>query len=648
MSSSWERGRENISFTEQGCQAKEERTGNRENFIFNIVNKVLRTAQAKSKEIDLSLRLICDNKEDPKKCKAFQRLVSNIMFNQNNIKQIRQSLDKVYAFGQAVFHVKAVREDEKTLNHILAIENLPDPQTAFFDANSKSSNFNDGDYCGRCYLMGRSKLAKLYPRVPEFSLVSSSKGDDEDKIEVIDFWYKSSKKMEFMPLANGSYKRKDLINPLTDSLLKTESKFSSVTVINYVRVVKEGNKVLDKQMNLPLSRLPLIMNTGGCIWTGDQYETYPLGYHLRHTQVLLNYTGSVIGSILKSTNADRWLFSQQHVKSAASKRSATQINDVEGGMIFDGNIGEIRREVSQQVPPTLNEIFISLQQTLQNLSGAYADDSANLKAISGVALDKLFDRADLVQNPIIVAHIETIAEIGEIIKEMIPIYYRENRSITTYSSDNQVEVIEINKEVTMPNGMVVVENEINDITSNYEYRVVATVSSRLQKQNTQTELATLYQLYPDAIGRTIDIYARSLDISTADIIARRLGADIPQPLIAYGDNNLSIDQYRMQQQQLQGEQQQLAQQDPQYQYLQARAQKESAHAQSAIAKTQIDQYSAQTQRIKEIGTIHNTATKNTLEARRSAIDALIAQNEQQLEEQKTLFAHQNALLESLK
>lgn len=639
MQDSWDRGHENLKFVEKGEQEamnSTDRPKNKENFVFNICNKILKTAQANGKDIDLSVSLSSPYCEDKKEQNTFRLLINQLMLNTENVRQIGDCLDKVYAFGQGVLHIKPELEDERTLNQVLTIKNVEDVTTTFFDYQALTPTFHDGNFCGRMYRIPRKRLAKRYKVLAGYDL--------KNDVEVIDFWFKDQKKVNFIPLANGEYIREDLYNSAKDVRINEPSKKGFKTTISYVRVVRDVEIFLEKKLNMDYTMLPLVFNYGGTVWTGKHYETFPLCWHLRSSQTLINYTGSIIGDILKSTTADRWLLGAEHVASGAAKQAANEINTREGGLIFTGDLAKIRHEPSQQMPPALGQFFLELQNTLQSIAGAYFDDNADrLKEMSGVALDKMFNRADLVQNPVLVAHLNTINIVGKVLQAMIPIYYHENRVLAVKSEDGALTKVEINKPVEQYNGMILVENNIRDLSNKYEYQVRVSPSLRLQKQNLQTELTTLYKVYPPAVNQTIDLYVKSLDVQQADVLSRRLGATIPRALIQYGNGEINFQEYQQdvqqQQMQLQAQQQQMMLTSPQSQYLQARAKSEMSRAETS-------EYEAQTARLKEINAAHSDKFKTLADLHKNAADNQTMTDQQRLEWVKTMLQHLNAELQN--
>lgn len=641
MQPSWKRGMDNVRFVEGSAQDNEISGGSvepREEFIFNVVRKLLEVAKAQGKEIDLSLQLSQRGDYDVEEEKVFQCLLSTIMLSGKNAKALADGLDKVYSFGQAVFHVKNVREDEKTLNQVLEIENIEDPREAFFDYKSPSRTFHDGNFCGRKYKISRKALKDIYKNKLDAMVLK------EDN-EVIDFWYKRRKRVNYLPLVSGEYKREDLIDRARDSLLSQPAKKGWITYIEYCRVLEDFDDFLEKYTLPTVNCLPLVFNYGGIAWIDGKYQTFPFGYHLRDAQILMNFSGRLIADIMKSTNADRWLFEADHLKNQEARLCAEEINVREGALTFTGDIQKIRREPSQQLPQGVLEFFSQLPQVIQSLAGSYFEgNSALIKATSGVALDKMHERADLQQNPIICAHLNTVQVVANIIKTLIPVYYKENRELIVQNVDGNITTLEINQLITQPNGLTIVKNNVNNICVNYDYTMKVAPSMKMQRQNMKAELLSIYQIYPQAVNQTIDIYADSLDISASKMLSRRLGVNIPPELIEYGDGDMTYEQYQQvtqeKQRQMMQEQQIMEQQNPNYQYMQARTQTEHVKGQTALMD-------AQTAQLKETSAAHNALIKNTSNAVKVQMENKNAVAQHDLEILKTYMQHINDIIESL-
>lgn len=627
MSESWDRGERMIAFIEQSKQKTESQGFRPEALTFNVLLPLLRTLQSRARNIDLSLGLLteCDDNSEEK---TFRQLLHDIMLNNKNKEAFAANLDKVYSFGQAVFHIKAARESEETLNDVLEIENVEDVTTTFFDKYANEPTFCSGEFCGITFKIASKKLKKYYKALRKEHLPKVC--------EVADFWVKEKINANYYKLTSGIYKREDLIDPLVDSVLLNEKpKKSWRTVVNYYRAVKDSEIIVEKHKNLKLSRLPLVFNPGGTIWDQEnkKYESYPFGHHLTDPQKLLNFLGSIIAHVLKGVSGDKWIFSPEHLQSAVAKRSADEINTRDGGMAFTGNINSIRREMSQQMPQELPQLFSQLQQGIRGMANnLFAENAEELKSMSGVAFDKLFARMDLSQNTFILDHIRAINRVGETLKELIPLYYYQERDICVCQEDGTQKVVKINQTQRQPDGTDVILNNIKNLTTKYKYAIKPSPSKRLQDQNLQIELEKIYKINPQAAAVTIDIYAKTLDTPAATMLAKRLGANIPKPLKDYANGTITETQFNQYQAQQKQQQAQMMMQNPQSKYLQAKTQAEQA-------KPNIDMYKAQTSRLKEQSISHNKNITSISDAMKVASDNEHRNAQQQLDLIMELIKH---------
>jgi len=626
MADSWERGEKMVNFVERSEQAVSSRPGT-EVLTFNVILPLLRTLQSRSKNIDLSLCLLskCDEAQEEK---TFRQLVHNIMLNDRNREAFAANLDKVYSFGQGVMHVKTKLENEETLNEVIEIENIEDVTTTFFDKYASDPTFTTGEFCGRTFKIDAKKVRKYYRNIRNETL--------EKVCEVADFWVKEKVPATYIRLATGEYKREDLIDPLKDMELQNEKPIKSFrTAFHYYRVIKGSEVFLAKKKDLDYACLPLIYNPGGTIWNQEdrKYESFPFGYHLQDPQILLNYVGTTITAMLKSTHADRWIFKSEHLKSAEAQKAADEINTREGGLVFTGETQTIRRELPQQIPPELGQLFISLQQAIRGMSNNYfAENADEIKSLSGVAFDKLFARMDMSQNSVILDHIKAVNRAGEVIRQQIPLYYFQERTICVSKEDGTQQIVKINEPYPQPDGSVLKKNNIAQLSNKYRYTIKAAASKRLQDQNLQMELEKLYTFFPQAVGLTIDIYARSLDIPAADVLAKRLGINIPEALKKYADGDITEAQFQQFQQQQQMAQQRAMQQNPESQYMQARAHNETM-------KPGIEMYKAQTGRMKEVGMTTNKHIESISDAAKVAMDTGHKEQQQRIDLILELIKH---------
>tara|TARA_R110001632_G_scaffold216892_1_gene345315 strand:+ start:1571 stop:3568 length:1998 start_codon:yes stop_codon:yes gene_type:complete len=606
---SWTRANDTISFVEEGQQwdpmvVKSRESDRKETLTFNLLHKHLRAIQAKGKNIELTLNLNATNdawREKVEETNSFRMLLRHIMLNSEHLRAFEKSLETVYAYGQSVLFINVVRENEETLNTIPVIQSLDDPSKAFFDPKAPSPTKHDGRYCGIKIEMDKKMLVELYPSLKRAN-------DLVDKNTIIDYWYKETRAAKFCKLVGGEYKREDLLEDDDVKASNGDEKQGSYTVIRYIRILNDRKKPLEVAQDWPGEGLPMVYNYGLTSWTAEGSQSFPFAWHMMDAQMLHNYIGSQLATMVKNVTSDKWLFTSSHVRTPRAQEYAKNINQLDGGMVFDDDPSgaQVRRETAAPVAPGLAQLYEVSKQEIEDVAGAFmGSQGAEVKATSGVALDKMFNRMDILQNNVIQAHIHTIDVVGSIIRKMIPRIYTENRTIVVGTPNGESAALVINQVLST----AMVKNNIKDIDSNFHYSISAGISSDLQKQNTLSYLNQLYAAAPQSIPLTIDLYAKMLDTPYSEELGRRFAGMVDPTLQKFSQGQISQQQFQMyqqqQKQQQQQQQQQMASQNPQAQMMQAKTQESVSNAQTA-------QYKAQTERYKEMQAASSTQAQTQL------------------------------------
>lgn len=602
-----------------------------ETLTFNMLKNVVDSNKAKAKNIDLSINLnpLTDS-YDIEESKAFKLILKQIMFNQQNEHVLNSFNEKAYDFGSSVMFVNVVRENDLSLNNIIKLEMLKDPRNAFFDPLAPSPTRHDGGYCGIRQDISRDVILKAYPRW-------KSAGWLGDSAVVIDFWYKKLVQADFVLLESGEYKRSDLL-VVTDVLAESgEIKKADTTKVFYKRIIEGRDIPLESELPWPGKDLPLIFHYGFTSWTDSGYQTYPLTYYLQDAQMLLNYSGSQLATQVKNITADKWFFNKSHVQSDKAQDYARNINTKDGGFIFDDDPGTIRRENTLNMSPVLLEFFQQTKSNIKDINGAFFSQQNEIKAASGVALDKMFNRMDILQNNVIQAYIHCVDVAGHIIQGMIPDVYTETRTLLVEKNNGVVERIQINAK--KPTGTIV--NNVKDINTKFHYSLSAGVSSELQKQNSLSAFNDLYSKAPQAIPLTIDLYVKAMDIPGSEELSRRFAGVVDPELIKYSQGEISEDEYMM-------DKKKESDQQSQWQSQISKAQMDLAQAKvkTEEATSQAMQYEVETKRMKAL--LEAEKAKSTIELDKQKMHSsnINEMLDREIKDEVSRFQHQNAILKA--
>jgi len=610
----------------QGLDEKEVLT-----FNFLLMHLTMFKSQAKELQYGVSLTPYSKNDCKTKEIEAFQSIFKHLMLDKDNISSFQKSLDKALDFGHSIYHIKPSYENNTTLNQILKIECLEDPRTAFFDYNSKCPDFSDSVFCGRKYKLPVDYFNEIYPNEKK-----SVKGD----VNIIDFWYKVRKKGRFLKLDTGVYKREDLILPIVDHVVPNQkAKTGHYYKLNYIRCCEDVEEFLEKKDNINCPYLPLVFNPCNHIFDFEKEKFYyrPFAWYAKDSQILINSTGATLWNIIKNVQADKYFINHENIDKS-NKNKLENINNLQGAFAVK-DIQGIRREPPQPLPEGLVDFFLQTPTFMKGILGSFFEgNSAQIKATSGIALDKMFDRSDLMQNDTIEKHLCSVEQVGKVLQFMIPIYYTEERRLDIKCKAGKIEEVIINERMEQPNGQIIINNNVNRIISITKYHITLTPSPRMKNKNMVKELENLYSLVPQFANLSLDKYLLATEIPHANVLAKRAELSIPPIVMSYANGQITYQEAQSEQQKQQQQQQQMAmqQQQPQQHYLQAKAFGEQEKAKTA-------QYGAETARMKMQTESQTGQVKVASDHQKWKAEDQVATNQQNLEYFKAINERMNAL-----
>lgn len=644
---SWADGNDCIDFFENGNQwdknVQSKRTElNKETLSINLGHKHLKSVQAKGKSIELSLDIFPKNDDLSKNLKQlsiYKKILNNIVLRKKHKKAFLSSLCKMYSFGQSALFAGICRESNETLNKIPVVKSIDDPSTCFFDVKAESPTKNDGRFCGICVNMPIKELKSIYPNA---DLSKSS-----ETTRVVDYWYVSKEKCKYIKLEGGVYKREELIND-DDIVPSAKSKEydeqeGTYDVVKHMRIAEACDKPLEPPREYPGNRLPGVYGYGLTYWTKEGFKSKPYCHFMKDPQVFHNYLASQIATQAKNTTSDKYFLSKSRVRTESALQSAKNINTKEGVIILDDGDGSpIQRETPSPIAPGMPGVMEQAKKDIEDVAGLFTESTAMINNLSGVAFDKMMGVSNIMQNNVIEAHVAMVQEIGSIFRDMIPDIYSKYRKIEL---ENEHQSIEINKPVKSTKSLI---NDIKNMKSNFDFNINASVSSAVEKQMVAQELRQIYNVFPDAIPKTIDLYAKMLDTSYSSELEARMSLLIDPNLEKYTSGEISrqeFDELEAQNQEESIQQQSSAQQNtPEFQLAQQKLLIEKFRAMGEQYKTETERMRMWLQNeIDKAGLnidAHKLMSSNILESEKNDI----SRKQTHAEELKSLLSHENAML----
>jgi hypothetical protein len=619
------RGKEMIKFISCGEQwdagvTQKRRNSGKESLTLNVCRKELKKLLAQNSEIEFSLDVhptTRESQDNVEESHAFSLLLSNIVLEKHIRENVTETFDKSAHYGYSFGEVSYCRKGNDDLSLYPTYITHKDPSTGFWDMNAALPTKVDGKFCGIKKMLNRCELMEKIPKISK----TKCKVKEKDN-EVIKYFFRQECDAEFRLLMNGKYKRVDLLTCEDENNFMTRERLSELMESGDIdedfELVKTGkiDKIFYKMVcnrtdvfspiEYPTYDLPLPFHGAFSVWTPDHHTfTIPYGYELKGAQKLFNFINSQIATQSKNSSSTKWFFKPEHVKTPEQIEAAKEINQKEGGLVFGGDTSTIIEKPPAQLSQTLIQMSMGLKQVMDEINGVSWIADAQSTVLSGEALDKITKNMRVMNEKALAVHVDYFNTVGKLFGQMIPQIITEERTIVIKKMDGTSDAMVVNEWT----GTGTLKNNIKDLRNKFDYEIKAGPNETMQKQNTVRYLTQAYQISPNLLQDTADIYFRNLDCKDSGELSRRAAAKIDPTLIQYSQGEITKKVYDEAQQAKAKQQQELQKQavlnDPTYQATLAATSAEHRKADAF-------QKDADTKRIKEVGTLINNDQKNEI------------------------------------
>ena len=563
---------------------------NKEVLICNIAAKQIKRASAQLMETEFSLNLAPANENaqnNVQESNAFRKVLQTIMLSDDNINKLVMCGDKCIKFGYSFLEINFERrgKDDLCLWPVFRMHN--DPTIAFWDKSANHPTRIDGRFCGMKKIASKEEIYEKLYYIDKKVLSNCIHKEDN---EIYYYWFREYKNAKYRLLKNGKYKKEDKIRFEDNDVLATredsqyifdtlpeEEKYAQNNKPSPLEKIEQisciyfqifaNDRMLTKPKMFPTDDLPLVYHHGLTEWEGNNaMRTIPLIEFLKDPQKLHNYMQSQIATIAKNSSSAKWFFNDDHLLSEGQQAEAREINNMEGSFLFGGTLADIRYFPPGELPMSMLQMSQLSKQEIDEIGGAMIEaQQSDATVISGVALDKITHNIGLLNLFFLGAHINFVATVSTLVRQMIPRIITEERTVIAKSKDGSGEAIVVNKDM----GTGDIQNNIKDINNNFDYNLIPGPNSPMERENTRKALQEFIAINPQSAGLIGDIYMRNLSTQDAGELERRISAKMDPNLIKYGRGEMSEQEYQQASQQQQQQQQQMQMQayksDPQYQ-----------------------------------------------------------------------------------
>lgn len=498
--------------------------------------------------------------------------------------------------GRGWWRICSEYADGDGFDQKLVIKPIQDASSVYASNDYQQPDGSDRDWVFIVQPYTRSEFKSKWPDAEEMSWddIPREWANGEDYILVADYYRRVCKKRTLVLMSDGAQGYKDeMPTPPEGITIMREREVDTYSVEWYT--IAGGKQILEKY-DWPGTMIPVVCVVGSDMILDGKRVFQGLTRHARDAQSMLNFGMTQQAIHLSLTPRAPWVMAEgQNEGYEDMWRDANTKNFsalVYKPTTVDGLLVPPPERTAPSMPDAGWERWCQMmigmiKSTIgmyQNSLGERSDEKSG-RAI--IAREKQGDTAtfNFVDNLA-----RAIALTGKVIVEVIPNFYDTERIVQIVNPDDTKKLVRINQQAPNPDDpMQAIAT--NDVRKG-KYAVVAEAgpSYATKRQETSESLMQLVQAFPPVAQVAGDLIVKSLDVADADIIAERLKATLPPPVLAAEkakqEGRPQADPQMVAE--MQQKDQQLEQAVQTMQAMEQRIQELESGAQQALQKTQLE------------------------------------------------------------
>lgn len=406
---------------------------------------------------------------------------------------------------------------------------------------------------------------------------------DDQSVKVTEYWRIIEREKEIGLFPNGKI---FIIEPEDRLRLIYENGEPVKTRIAWCRYAQmhlvTGFAILAGPFEYKLNRVPIIRMSGRIVNVGDRRIRYGLVRFIKDSIRDRNFVRSVALEQLGYAPKAKWLAQESAVEGREDQFRKAHLSRNQLLTYNDG------AEPPQLIPPppieaSLLQMAQINTQDLKELTGLYdASLGAKSNETSGRAIMARQREGDIASLTFYDNANAAVLEAGDVANQLLPQVYDSTRVLRGIGEDEQLKFYEINDPFN--------PNAIDLSVGEFDVALSTGVSYSTRRQEAAQALMDLVQVYPQFAQVAGDIIAKYMDFPGADKLAERIKKTIP-PQYLEEDEGGGLGVTPEQLQELQMTLQTLAQENQQL----------KTDKTIDLKKLEIDEYNAETQRIRALG-----------------------------------------------
>jgi len=560
---------------------------------------------------------------------TFTGIIRNI-YSLSNFRTIqKECLKEVCNGGYGAWRIKTDFIDLESFDQDVYLEWVPDAiSSVWFDPFDKDPLKRNSRYCFVVEDLSRAEYSAKYPdsaltsfdKTPEFQRLRRTDWMTENSVRVAEYFRKVPRRKKIVQLSDGkTYFFNDVKNVLDEweaekNIIVVRERTVQHFDIEWTKI--NGCEVLEGPTVWPGVRyLPVVPVYGYHYWINGTFTFRGMVRFAKDAQRIYNYVTSAKIEAAANTPKDPIFITPSQVGEYEDDYKNFNLRNTP--FLFWNPDDEKSPPPFRLGPPQLQQALVEQSQQasmdIQATTGRSEAALGNQQLLpgnvpSGDAIKRVQHASNVGQQEIFGNLADAVEHTGNILIDLIPRVYDQERQIRILQPDGSTEFVTVNENtVDIQTGEVVMTNDLN--LGKYDVKVTLGPTFQSQRQETMALLQDLGQENPEILRVTADLLVKALDHPLSSEIENRIrknmlkqGVIEPNETeaqeIAKAQANQPPDP--VQQMQMEALKLQLQQQAAQVDYLETQILKEQASAQKTLSDAEYTEVRSATQLMDSI------------------------------------------------
>ncbi len=486
-----------------------------------------------------SISIVPEEDEDKEVSEVYEGLIRQIEYKSGGPAIYAAPAADAVSSSIGFLRVKTDYVDEKSFDQEILIEHIIDPGSVYFDPYATRQDKSDADYMVVLENVSEEEFKRRFPGkdlddVDEYEsdydhVIDWAEGEN---VKIAEYYEVRTEKGWLVGTDEGV---SEATRQVAQQWEQAGAQVREVEKRTIWRCVVSGSQMLEEWELLPGKHMPIVAVVGSEIRLGSETVRTSLIRFARDPQKLYNYWRSSAAEAIGQAPKSKWLVTQKMI--AKFKKSWGVANSSPSPYLQyepDENApGAMPKQIAPPAPPSA--MWQESQIVVEDMKAVTGIFDASLGAggneTSGKAIMARQREGDT-SNYHYTDNLEkAIRRVGEILIDLIPKIYDNERIVRLIGEDGSEKTVTINQQVEDEDGIVQTLNDLRK--GKYHVRVSTGPSYMTKRIESADSMMSFIQAVPQAGNVIADLIAKNMDWPGADNIADRLRKMVPPELLEH-------------------------------------------------------------------------------------------------------------------